>query len=288
MLLIEWLETWIDLYKTEIRENTRRMYTVALHGIQREKVYQNITMETVQLRDLLSIRQAQLTRARTAPRAAQIERAMIVQAIRKAQALGITDRNIDVREALPNIQHKAQETAVFTEAQLMRYVAAVMDSGDPCTIPLLLCCCGLRRGEALGVRWVDWANPIISINGALSRGVYGPPKSRMGIRSLIVPRGLAVLIEQQPRTLRSPYIVQASEKQLQSAHRRIMDDAGLEGVTLHGLRHTFATMAASKGVSMKLLQTALGHSKISLTADLYAGHRLPPSVVPAQVLQDVI
>lgn len=283
MLLTDWLTSWLDLYKTDVRENTRRMYLVAIHAV--IKALPPMELERMELPQLLQIRRWQIRRAQAQPRAAQIENTMICQALRKAQALGLMGRGVDVREALPKIKHTAAETAIFTEQELIRYCAAVLDSGEPFGIPLLLCCCGLRRGEALGARWQDWNRPILSINGAVSRGTYGPPKSRAGCRSLILPEGLADLIDQQPHTLRNPYICPCTEKQIRDAHKRVMEWAELEGVTLHGLRHSFATMAASKGVSMKLLQIGLGHSKIGLTADLYAGHPgYDASPLPAQVL----
>ena len=40
---------------------------------------------------------------------------------------------------------------------------------------------------------------------------------------------------------------------------------------LHDLRHSFASMAIAAGVDLKTISTALGHSTIAVTADVY-GH----------------
>jgi integrase len=44
----------------------------------------------------------------------------------------------------------------------------------------------------------------------------------------------------------------------------------LPPVTLHGARHTAATMLLEAGVPMKVVQTVLGHSSIAVTADIYS------------------
>ena len=45
-------------------------------------------------------------------------------------------------------------------------------------------------------------------------------------------------------------------------------------LTFHGLRHAFATMALQAGKNPKVVSEALGHSKISITLDLYS-HVIP-------------
>jgi integrase len=41
-------------------------------------------------------------------------------------------------------------------------------------------------------------------------------------------------------------------------------------LSLHGLRHTWATLALSAGVHPKVVQERLGHSTISITLDTYS------------------
>jgi integrase len=55
-----------------------------------------------------------------------------------------------------------------------------------------------------------------------------------------------------------------------TAFARALSDAGVPHVRLHDLRHTFASMALAAGVDLKTVSTALGHSTISTTADVYA------------------
>ena len=50
--------------------------------------------------------------------------------------------------------------------------------------------------------------------------------------------------------------------------------AALPRIPLHGLRHTYATMALSRGVTPRIVSGRLGHSTVVLTLDIYS-HVLP-------------
>jgi integrase len=67
----------------------------------------------------------------------------------------------------------------------------------------------------------------------------------------------------------------ANEAERKRADRNGGKPQLLEPLTLHGARHTFASMAIDAGITnAKAIQDAMGHSKIQTTYDLY-GHLLP-------------
>ena len=45
-------------------------------------------------------------------------------------------------------------------------------------------------------------------------------------------------------------------------------------IPLHGLRHTYATLALSSGVNPRIVSAPLGHATVALTLDVYS-HVLP-------------
>jgi integrase len=61
--------------------------------------------------------------------------------------------------------------------------------------------------------------------------------------------------------------------------------AGLERLTLHDCRHTFASLAIASGVNAKALSTYMGHSSITETLDRY-GHLMPGNEAEAATLLD--
>jgi integrase len=55
---------------------------------------------------------------------------------------------------------------------------------------------------------------------------------------------------------------------------RLVRDAGLPLITLHGVRHSYATAALAAGEPLKVVSERLGHASTSITANLYQ-HVLP-------------
>ena len=51
--------------------------------------------------------------------------------------------------------------------------------------------------------------------------------------------------------------------------KRAVADAGLPSLTLHGLRHSFATIALHEGVDVLYVAEVLGHSSPNITQSIY-------------------
>lgn len=62
-------------------------------------------------------------------------------------------------------------------------------------------------------------------------------------------------------------------------------EAGLDRITLHECRHTFASLMIAAGVNAKALSTFMGHANISITLDRY-GHLIPGTEAEAAELLD--
>jgi integrase len=51
--------------------------------------------------------------------------------------------------------------------------------------------------------------------------------------------------------------------------RRIMENLNVKKISLHGLRHTHATILMKSGVNVKVVSDRLGHSRVQITLDYY-------------------
>lgn len=133
-------------------------------------------------------------------------------------------------------------------------------SGVACArLPLLT---GWRRGEATGLRWSE-----LDLPGRTAR----LSDTKTGVSARPLGRAVVELLERQPRA-ESPFVFPArtAGKPLQGLPRtweRIRLLSGLpDDVTLHTLRHSFASLAADLGYGDAAIAALIGHSRGGVTA----------------------
>lgn len=227
--------------------------------------------------------------AKPCPRAAQLDHVMLTQSLRVAGRLSLCRADLMDAELVPYPVHHAARAVVLTAEQLRQYLAAA--SRTECYPLSLLAACGLRRGEALGVRWtdVDLRSGVLAVQRQRMRicreYIAAPLKTATSRRQIMLPAHVLDVLRVWPRS-GSGWLCDVTPERWQRVHRRIISECGLPPCTIHGLRHTFATLAA-QDVPIKAVQQALGHSTYRLTADLYADHLLAPSEVPGRVFLDL-
>jgi integrase/recombinase XerD len=119
---------------------------------------------------------------------------------------------------------------------------------------------GLRISELCGLTpgYVLWQQKSLRING--KGGPYGKKSKR------VVPMSRRVQALLEPYfSLHHKWFV--GERQAQKIVRRVAERAHIrQEVTPHVLRHTFATRAIQKGISIAAIQKILGHDRLGTTA----------------------
>jgi integrase len=152
---------------------------------------------------------------------------------------------------------------------------------------------GLRRGEALGLKWpdVDLDRGKLTVRRSLQR-VDGKltlhqTKTTTSERTIPLPQPLIrALYEHQRRQLEERFTAGTAwedhnlifctthgrpiePRNLNRAFAALLHKANLRPIRLHDLRHSCATMLFAQGVEAATVQRILGHSSITVTTSTY-------------------
>lgn len=180
-----------------------------------------------------------------------------------------------------------REMKTWTAEELARFLRAIKDD-EWYALYHLIAMTGMRRGEALGLRWsdVDLERGDLAVRQTvlqLRTGiVYSTPKTARGARVVALDdRTTSILRGQRPdRVGREELVFQNAPgsplppTKVTKRFKQLASDAGLPVIRLHDLRHTHATIALQAGVHPKIVSERLGHSTISFTLDVYT-HAIP-------------
>ncbi len=143
---------------------------------------------------------------------------------------------------------------------------------------------GLRSGELLGLRWVDvdFDAAVIRVRWQLGRG-----GERVELKTAAARRDVhlapSLVKTLAAHRLSSPWSA-PDDPVFASATGGVVDRrnmtrrgveaaakrAGLTGVSMHVLRHTYASLLIATGANVKYVQQQLGHTSAAMTLDVYA------------------
>ena len=151
---------------------------------------------------------------------------------------------------------------------------------------------GLRAGELIGLEWkdVDFGNKTISVKRTcrykykLNEWRIGDPKSRNGKRTIPLTEEAFEILKEQKKIDNGLKVLElkwkdtvflrldgkpANNTELDIELYTVCKKNGLSKISMHILRHTFATRCAEAGMIPKTLQMILGHSNITTTMNIY-------------------
>ncbi len=127
---------------------------------------------------------------------------------------------------------------------------------------------GLRIGEAVALTYddIDFERRTITVNKSINtNGELTPPKTATSNRTLpLFERSLPLLDKNGKGN-----VFEYNRKTYQNKLLLKCRELGLDGVTMHTLRHTFATRCSEAGIPPKMVQKWLGHSTVEMTLNVY-------------------
>ncbi len=186
-----------------------------------------------------------------------------------------------------------KSTKVLTLDEQEKFLAAAKESINYNHF-LFILQTGARSSEVRGLKWsdIDFRNHIIHIRRNVTHDsnsnkfITGELKTNSGKRDIPMTQtvhDLLMVMKRQQEGKKQKVIsfefadhifLNRNGKLLPNSNydrclEKLCVKAGIEKISMHTLRHTFATRCIESGMKPKTLQKILGHANISMTMDLY-------------------
>lgn len=216
---------------------------------------------------------------------------VLTQALAAAVNLGLIHSNPAAAVRKP--RRETSEIHPLDEQELQSLMAAA-EGSRYLPLYMVIASTGMRRGEAFALTWddIDLNRRKLSITKTLSRSgnrfCVKTPKTKASRRTIDLPMvAIDALLDQRKRLLaeglascelvfpnrRGKHL--NAEGFMRHHFKPLLKRASLSSkVRIHDLRHSFATIALSRGVPVKVISEMMGHSNITTTLQTYS-HVLP-------------
>jgi integrase len=223
-------------------------------------------------------------------------RSVLAQALAECVVEGTLTRNVAALTKPPK-SHRT-EGRTLTPEQAKKLLEAMNDHRLGSLFGLMLAT-GLRRGEALGLRWddVDLKKGVVVVRRQLQRVggelVANDVKTTKSRRAVNIAPPVAKILKARKVAqakdrlaygeawVETGYVFTTQlgtpldPRNIQRDFETICTKAGLGKWHPHELRHSAASLMLAAGVPLQVVSEMLGHSSIRMTADVY-GHVLQP------------
>jgi integrase len=196
----EFLEYWLDVYAAQKSPNT---------AVEYRRIIENHIIPKLGRIRLQKLTPAQVQQFYADKRAAgcgtrtlQLCHLRLSQALKMALRLGLVSRN--VTEVVEAPRHQTKLKAPWSGVEIGRFLQEASTSHYG-PIWLLLSLTGMRRGEALGLRWsdIDWAGGCLVVSQAVvmvsGKCTISQPKSRKRRTIPLTPELMQALREHRGR-----------------------------------------------------------------------------------------
>ena len=266
----EYLEDWLEGQKGVVSERT----LVVKKGNLRVHVYPalgNKRLSKLTAKDIRGIFQGKDLKPRTVNK--------ILGTF--SQALdGAVEKFIRTNPAreIKRLRQPQQETEILSPDQVKQLLTACR--GDRLEgVYVLGATCGLRMGEALGIKWldVDFDQGTLTIGRTIWRGKVLPTKTNSSRRTIKLPRIALEALHRHRANGQHDWVFPTAKGNphyaanfYRHSWKPMLERAGLPPITFHQLRHGAASYLFSQRVPIPVVSKYLGHANPSITLSVYS------------------
>ena len=279
-----WLESYETTVKPTTYQNTRKYLNILI-----KDYFSDIRIESISV----SMMQQIVLKLSKRYTAYSLYLSVVNRVFKFAMSLGIVQANPVDRIIRPKQQPPKSEKIALTKEELNQFLTLAKEHARPVLYAAwhTLAYTGLRKGELLGLEWsdIDLDNKVISVqhNLVMVNGKYRiqSPKTRKSIRKITIDDITASVLKSWKLEQKKLFFKNgvknsnivfsgSSGEYLDKSHFRVslkkfLKRYDLPAITVHGLRHTHASLLFEAGVEPKTISDRLGHANIQTTLDMY-------------------
>lgn len=229
------------------------------------------------------------------PRTVQLLHVTLHKSLSNAVKTGLLSHNPMDAVDQPKVERHAMKTMDEKDIKHFLDETRKNQDGEYYALFFLFLFTGLRRNEALALRWtdIDLLGAQLSVNRTMffihNQVSFKPPKTKTSRRSIALTPATCIMLrlhrERQnmirlqaglePLTDNDLVFCQYNGKpylpnSITHAWIKLTRRCGLDGIRLHDARHTHASLLLKQGIHPKVVQERLGHAGIAITLDLYS------------------
>lgn len=296
MSLSAWLTEWLESKRQDLRERSFLSYELWID------LYLKPSLGKIPLADLkprdvqkaiTDLAAGKFTQGPIGAVTLRNAMGRLRSALAAAVKLRLIPSNPAIGAKLPRVSRRGPKRVLSPEEAAK--FATVVQEHRLGAFFLLALGTGLRPGEAMGLKWedIDVAAGLLHVRRSLWNPRKGrnaeltPPKNASSVRSLpLSPDLLSLLRRHRARQLEERIATgpawqdhglvfsredgrPLSDKTCLQVLARLLQRAGLDSLTLHGLRHSAATLLILAGIDPAHVAAQLGHSSVKTTLEVY-------------------
>lgn len=274
---IEYYKYWVDSYKRgAVRNVTLRKYQLTCVWIERLAPYLKVSDLTRNTYQQILNRYADTHERQTTMDFHHQLKGAVLDAVDE----GLIERDPTRKVIIKGVVPRCKKPKFLSQYDLHKLLETLElgESPDLDWLILLTAKTGMRYSEALGITPNDFDFPrqTVAVNKTWDYkecGGFLPTKNKSSVRKIAIDWQLAAQFSGLVKNLPSNEPIFVSTKAYNStANARLQKrckQAGIPVISMHGLRHTHASLLLFAGVSIASVARRLGHSNITTTQKTY-------------------
>lgn len=295
------VEGLLDWYITRFKNNGGKETTVRSYNVQKRAIVSYFKQEKAKDVTLYMVERFIASETKIhKPKTIKNEVSLLSSAFKLAVRQGMLNSNPCEYAVTPRQTRSVKR--ILKDSEIKEFVrsldSASLDFKVACELALF---CGLRKSEIMGLYFNEVTDTVTisrtrqHMNG---KSIIQPPKTATSYRTLSVPAfildDIKLMQEDQKNRpdkceflIRNAWGLPPAAAWCDKKMKELIETNGLPKITMHGLRHTYASMLIAAGVPVSEVSAQLGHASVDITLRVYT-HLFTEASTASRAISDAI